>query len=160
LLALGGPARAGREAEMGWGEEVLGLFLFLSYFFIFCSFLFSPQFQIEFLIKHMLHKITHETKWKYAPAWCDNQSNYRVLNLLGLHVEIKQNNSSLFRQKKKTHGKERVTPEFGDIRKEILYPQVQSVTNLTPLTESRPRDSRRGKQENKSGSLVSIAFSI
>jgi hypothetical protein len=31
-----------------------------------------------------------------------------------------------------------------DIRKEILYPQIQGVTNLTPLTESRPRDSRRG----------------
>jgi hypothetical protein len=31
-----------------------------------------------------------------------------------------------------------------DIRKEILYPQIHGVTNLTPLTESRPRDSRRG----------------
>jgi hypothetical protein len=31
-----------------------------------------------------------------------------------------------------------------DIRKEILYPQNHGVTNLTPLTESRPRDSRRG----------------
>jgi hypothetical protein len=31
-----------------------------------------------------------------------------------------------------------------DIGKENLYPQTQGVTNLTPLTESRPRDSRRG----------------
>jgi hypothetical protein len=31
-----------------------------------------------------------------------------------------------------------------DIRKEILYFQIQGVTNLTPLTESRPRDSRGG----------------
>jgi hypothetical protein len=31
-----------------------------------------------------------------------------------------------------------------EIRKEILYPQIQGVTDLTPLTESRPRDSRRG----------------
>jgi hypothetical protein len=30
-----------------------------------------------------------------------------------------------------------------NIRKEILYPQIQVVANLTPLTESRPRDSRR-----------------
>jgi hypothetical protein len=41
-----------------------------------------------------------------------------------------------------------------DIRKEILYPQIQGVTNLTPLTESRPRDSRRGLQENEIGLLV------
>jgi hypothetical protein len=31
-----------------------------------------------------------------------------------------------------------------DVRKENFYPQIQGVTNLTPLTESRPRDSRRG----------------
>jgi hypothetical protein len=30
-----------------------------------------------------------------------------------------------------------------DIRKEILYPQIQGVTNLTPLTGISPRDSRR-----------------
>jgi hypothetical protein len=31
-----------------------------------------------------------------------------------------------------------------DIRKRKFTPQIQGVTNLTPLTESRPRDSRRG----------------
>jgi hypothetical protein len=41
------------------GKGRLGFYLFISYFFIFCSFLFSPPFQIEFLIKWMLHKITH-----------------------------------------------------------------------------------------------------
>jgi hypothetical protein len=30
-----------------------------------------------------------------------------------------------------------------DIRKEILYPQVKCVTNLTPLTGISPRYSRR-----------------
>jgi hypothetical protein len=30
------------------------------------------------------------------------------------------------------------------IRKDFFIPQIQGVTNLTPLTESRPRDSRRG----------------
>jgi hypothetical protein len=47
---------------------------------------------------------------------------------------------------------------FVDIRKEILYPQIQGVSNLTPLTESRPRDSRRGQQENKIGSLIVYSF--
>jgi hypothetical protein len=60
----------GRE-ELGYEEGhraaervgKAGLFLFLSYLFIFCSFLlFSPQFQIKFHIKHMLHKITHPAK--------------------------------------------------------------------------------------------------
>jgi hypothetical protein len=37
-----------------------------------------------------------------------------------------------------------VTPEFGGYRKRNFIPQIQGVTNLTPLTESRPRDSRRG----------------
>jgi hypothetical protein len=83
---LGGPVRAGRtgvERHVGqrwagkqasqWGRKSwfgpgregkgkAGLFLFLSYFFIFCSFLFSPRLQIKFLIKRMLHKITHSAK--------------------------------------------------------------------------------------------------
>jgi hypothetical protein len=42
----------------GWGA---GPFLFL-FFFMFCSFLFSPPFQIELLIKRTLHKITHSRK--------------------------------------------------------------------------------------------------
>jgi hypothetical protein len=42
----------------GWG---VGPFLFL-FFFMFCSFLFSPPFQIELLIKRTLHKITHSRK--------------------------------------------------------------------------------------------------
>jgi hypothetical protein len=55
-------ARGARWASRE-GKEGMGLFLFfLSYIFIFCSFLFSPRFQIEFLIKRMLHKITHQTK--------------------------------------------------------------------------------------------------
>jgi hypothetical protein len=31
-----------------------------------------------------------------------------------------------------------VTPEFVDKSKGILYPQIQGVTNLSPLKESRP----------------------
>jgi hypothetical protein len=31
-----------------------------------------------------------------------------------------------------------VTPEFVNMGKEILYPQIQGVTNLSPLKESRP----------------------
>jgi hypothetical protein len=30
------------------------------------------------------------------------------------------------------------TPEFVNMSKEILYPQIQGVTNLSPLKESRP----------------------
>jgi hypothetical protein len=45
-----------------------------------------------------------------------------------------------------------------DIRENILYPQIQGVTNLTPLTESRPRDSRRGQEENKIGSSIVYSF--
>ena len=37
--------------------------------------------------------------------------------------------------------KREVTPEFVNMSKEILYPQIQGVTNLSPLKESRPRDS-------------------
>jgi hypothetical protein len=40
--------------------------------------------------------------------------------------------------------KERVTPEFGERKEEKILPQIQGVTNLSPLKESRPRDSRRG----------------
>jgi hypothetical protein len=37
--------------------------------------------------------------------------------------------------------KERVTPEFGERKEEKkFYPQIQGVTNLSPLKESRPRD--------------------
>jgi hypothetical protein len=40
--------------------------------------------------------------------------------------------------------KKKVTPEFDGYKKRNFIPQIQGVTNLTPLTESRPRDSRRG----------------
>jgi hypothetical protein len=53
--------RVGR-GRAGLQGGVLGFFLFLSYFFIFCSFLFSPPFQIELLIKRTLHKITQSRK--------------------------------------------------------------------------------------------------
>jgi hypothetical protein len=78
----GGAGKVGRARSVGWpgqaasalgwtgwkeglgpqGKEGLGFFLFLSYFFTFCSFLFSPPFQIKLLIKRMLHKITHSRK--------------------------------------------------------------------------------------------------
>jgi hypothetical protein len=38
----------------------------------------------------------------------------------------------------------KVTPEFDGYQRKKFIPQIQGVTNLTPLTESRPRDSRRG----------------
>jgi hypothetical protein len=48
-----------------------------------------------------------------------------------------------FRKRKEKQGKERVTPEFGGYLKNNFIPQIQGATNITPLTESRPRDSRR-----------------
>jgi hypothetical protein len=50
----------GQAARPSWVEgEGAGSLSFLSYLFIFCPFLFSSRCQIEFLIKPMLHKITH-----------------------------------------------------------------------------------------------------
>ena len=43
--------------------------------------------------------------------------------------------------------KREVTPEFVNMSKEILYPQIQGVTNLSPLKESRPRDSGLASKE-------------
>ena len=42
--------------------------------------------------------------------------------------------------------KREVTPEFVNMSKEILYPQIQGVTNLSPLKESshyKARDAAR-----------------
>jgi hypothetical protein len=51
---------------------------------------------------------------------------------------------SIFRTKVGEKGRKRVTPEFGGLEKKFYTPQIQGVTNLTPLIESRPQDSRRG----------------
>jgi hypothetical protein len=101
----------GRARSMGQGSRWAGargerevrvgpFSVFLSYFLIFCSFLFSPQFPIEFLIKRMLHKITHQNKIKLYSSMM-RQSKHFSFNLLGFHIDIQQNNSSLFRKKKK-----------------------------------------------------------
>jgi hypothetical protein len=60
--AKGGEARARWAGE---GKGGMGLFPFLSYFLYILFFLLL---QIEFLIKRMLHKFTHQTKWKNALA--------------------------------------------------------------------------------------------
>jgi hypothetical protein len=36
---------------------------------------------------------------------------------------------------------------LGDHKKEILYPQIQGVTDLSPIKESRPRDLRLASKE-------------
>ena len=48
--------------------------------------------------------------------------------------------------------KREVTPEFVNMSKEILYPQIQGVTNLSPLKESRPEI--QGWSAKSSGYLV------
>jgi hypothetical protein len=75
--------------------------LFFPIFFIFFSFLFSPRCQIEFLIKQMLHQNHSSNKVKVCSSMMRQSKHLWGFNLLGLHVDIKQNNSSLFRQKKR-----------------------------------------------------------
>jgi hypothetical protein len=50
-------------------------------------------------------------------------------------------------RRSKTRREKRVTPEFGEYRRKNYTPQIQSVTNLSPLKESRPRDSRLARKE-------------
>jgi hypothetical protein len=38
-------------------------------------------------------------------------------------------------------------PEFGERKGKKFYPQIQGVTNLSPLKESRPRDSGLASKE-------------
>jgi hypothetical protein len=45
-----------------------------------------------------------------------------------------------------------------DIRKEILYPQIHGVTNLTPLTESAPEIQEEASKKNKASSSVAQGF--
>jgi hypothetical protein len=48
----------------------------------------------------------------------------------------------------KREEKKRVTLEFGECqRRKKSYPQIQDVTNLSPLKESCPRDSRLANKE-------------
>jgi hypothetical protein len=47
-----------------------------------------------------------------------------------------------------TGREKRVTPEFGEYRRrKKCYPQIQGVTNLSPLKESHTRDSRLASKE-------------
>ena len=53
----------------------------------------------------------------------------------------KNSHSSSIEKRKRRLGKgvkREVTPEFMNMSKEILYPQIQGVTNLSPLKESCP----------------------
>jgi hypothetical protein len=73
----GGPPRWARERKNECWASLLLLLLFS-----FCYFLFLFYFllhRIEFLIKRILHKLAHQTKWKYASARCDNQGTSRIL---------------------------------------------------------------------------------
>jgi hypothetical protein len=50
-------------------------------------------------------------------------------------------------RRSKTGREKRVTPEFGEQKEEKIYPQIQGVTILSPLKESRPRDSGLARKE-------------
>jgi hypothetical protein len=51
-------------------------------------------------------------------------------------------------RRSKTGREKRVTPEFGEYpRRKKSYPQIQGVTNLSPLKQSRPLDSRLASKE-------------
>jgi hypothetical protein len=50
-------------------------------------------------------------------------------------------------RRSETGREKRVTPEFGERKEEKFFPQIQGVTNLSPLKDSRPRDSRLASKE-------------
>jgi hypothetical protein len=50
-------------------------------------------------------------------------------------------------RRSETGREKRVTPEFGEYQRRKILPQIQGVTNLSPLNESRPRDSRLASKE-------------
>jgi hypothetical protein len=50
---------------------------------------------------------------------------------------------------------------FGDNYKEILYPQNQGVTDLSPLKESHPRDSGLARKELRVlGFQIILSFQV
>jgi hypothetical protein len=53
--------------------------------------------------------------------------------------------------------KREVTPEFVNMSKEILYPQIQGVTNLSPLKESRPEIQGWAWRPSSQTALASLA---
>jgi hypothetical protein len=59
-----------------------------------------------------------------------------------VYANIKQNNSLFLGKREGNQRNERVTPEFGGYSERNFIPQTQGVTNLTPLIESCPRDSK------------------
>jgi hypothetical protein len=61
-------------------------------------------------------------------------------------------------KKRKERGTRRQHLNFMDIREEILYLQIQGVTNLTPLTESCPEIQEDASKKNKIGSLIFHSF--
>jgi hypothetical protein len=48
------------------------------------------------------------------------------------------------RERRSIERREEVTPEFGRFREEILYPQIQGVTNLSPFKRISPLRFRAG----------------
>jgi hypothetical protein len=51
-------------------------------------------------------------------------------------------------RRSETRREKRVMPEFGEYRRgKNSTPKIQGVTNLSPLKESRPRDSRLANKE-------------
>jgi hypothetical protein len=46
-----------------------------------------------------------------------------------------------------TGREKRITPEFGEYRRRKILPPNSGITNLSPLKESRPRDSRLASKE-------------
>jgi hypothetical protein len=62
-------------------------------------------------------------------------------------------------EKKRRKKKKAITGILSMEQRNFFMLKIQGVTNLTPLTESRPRDSRRGASKNdKVGSLVFHSF--
>jgi hypothetical protein len=103
-----GRANVGPRGGLGRTGFFYFLFLFLSYFFIFCSFIFSPRFQSNSLLNACSTKsptqqnksmLRHDAKKIRAPL------RFYFTMLTPLHMDTKQNTSSLFRQKKESKEK-------------------------------------------------------
>jgi hypothetical protein len=68
------------------------------------------------------------------------ESISRVLLYTRFQAKSRYNFGKRSRFSEEKREKERVTPDFGEGKEEKSTPQIQGVTNLSPLKESRPRD--------------------
>jgi hypothetical protein len=89
---------------------------------------------------------THHQTNKYVSAWCNTHVN------LGFFVYTRYRHQSLycFETWKKERNEKRKKSNawiWWVSEKKNYTPQIQGVTNLSPLKESRPRDSRLASKE-------------